>query len=108
MLAGAISTHKPCSDVERSHWWQLKRLVDYQHIVDTDRMMKLSDKLRHTTAISNAMARIAPLADLEAKILKLEEVNRDQILEFQQAQDRLELEYKTKLEAMRNRIAAGN
>jgi hypothetical protein len=102
---GKIQEPEPCADIESSHWWELQLLVDLQFQVASDPVMTFADRIRNTVAIAQAMARIAPLADLEAKILKLEEANRDQILEFQQAQDRLELEYKTKLETMRNRCA---
>lgn len=92
LAGGVISAPKPCTDVEFSHLWELRRLVDYQYQVDTDPVMKLPDKIRTTIAIATAMAKINLQADMERRVLGLQASDRARVRKFQELQDRLELE----------------
>lgn len=60
------------SDLNRAHLYQLQVLLDLQGKINVDPFMTLPEKVRHSTSLAQAMAKVRSEAELERRLAQLE------------------------------------
>lgn len=91
--------------VDRAHLYQLEVLLDLQQKINDDEIMTLPDKVRHSTQIAQAMAKVRNEAELERRIEELEHQRAVEVEELAADQRANEVE-KRRLEAERRQLDA--
>ena len=92
MLGLSLAPVEACTLPERAHLYQLRVLLNLQHAINSDPIMSLPEKARHTVAIAQAMGRIRTEAELQRQVDALESELNETIEALAKERDELELE----------------
>jgi len=107
-LGFSLAPVEACTLPERAHLYQLRVLLNLQHAINSDPIMSLPEKARHTVAMAQAMGRIRTEAELQRQVDALESELNETIEALAKERDELELERHQLRLAARPSVAEGS